>query len=789
MTPEEIRSRKVLKRVTIVLFVILFIILLLYIPYVYLYDRKIFNLDLSLGDKYVLNLLDKNLNYVSSDENIATVDNNGIISINNFGKVKIVVKDKNDKMKYTYNITISDTDQASLDLYPNQLELKTGDTYQLIHKYISKTKPESIVWESSNPSVVTVDQNGIVTGVANGKSTIKLTIDGMEKECVVNVSTVNNPVEPNYVATVEPTPTPEPTPVPEPTPTPTPTPEPKEEPKTDTPQAIITTNKPEEPKEVVVESINSDVKSKNIYVGETYQIVTVINPSNAKTTLTYKSSNTNVATVSNKGVVKGIAKGNAIITVTSDNNKTYEVNITVNEIVVKPTKKTFTASIQGNGANVASNSVSCTTTGTKCKVTLPNITRDGYNIIGYSTNQNATSAEYSAGASIDLYGNVTYYAITSRTVVATFLPSEYVSSTKVSCNIYNTNTSCAINTPSIYRANYVSLGFNTDPNASNGISAASISSDTTFYAITRINQEGILAGCTGWAAGNINFYSGPNTSSYQGVLNSGQVFTIEEQVGQFFKVSVPGKSGYKYVLHNYVMINLSDYIPSAVYNITNATSSIYKTSGLDIPGITGTRLYYSDKVYNVRLRRYEYMTPMIYSTANLILAAENRFKNDGYRLKVYDTYRPHSVSVKIYNALKSLYNSNKTVKDNIDYSTGASGTRYYWGPGHFLATGVSRHNLGIAIDATLVNSSGVEVTMPTAMHELSTKAIKYYSGDVAKIPANYSKEMNDIAKYYDGVMTSVGLNTISGEWWHFQENNAANRTKSCDFHPAEVYSY
>ena len=34
------------------------------------------------------------------------------------------------------------------------------------------------------------------------------------------------------------------------------------------------------------------------------------------------------------------------------------------------------------------------------------------------------------------------------------------------------------------------------------------------------------------------------------------------------------------------------------------------------------------------------MAPMIYSTAKLLLQAENTFKSAGYRIKAYDTYRP-----------------------------------------------------------------------------------------------------------------------------------------------------
>ena len=814
-----------------ILFIVLFISLAIYIPYEYFYNSRIYNLKLNLGDRYILNLVDNDLTYVSSNPDIATVDDSGVIDIINFGEVKVTVKDKNNKMKYRYDITVKDNDVSSLELTPTQLELKTGDTYQLIHRYISKNVPESITWVSSNPSVVSVDENGIVKGLKEGKSVVKVVIDTYEAECVVNVSKVNNKVEPNYVVTTQKpststttnkpstqtntqtttkpntntqtkpsTTTNKPSTQTNTQTTTKPSTNTQTKPSTNTdvltpievkkPQAVITTNKPVENKEPEVESISSDIINKSIFVNENYQIVTVIKPSGAKTSLSYKSSNTNVAMVSDSGLVTGKGKGTATITVTGA-GKSYNVTITVNEIVVIPTKKTINATFAANGASLSKTADSCTTTLSNCAVTLPSFSRDGYNIIGYSTNPNATTAEYKIGESVYISIDTTFYAITGKTVTATFSPSSYVSSTSASCTMYNTSTSCTIKTPNISRPNYASLGFNTNSNASNGSIGANansnINSNVTYYAITRINQDGILAGCTGWAAGSLKYYSSPS-SGVEGTLSSGTAFTIEGIDGRYFKVTIPGKSGYKYVLHDYVMINLSDYIPSIIYNITNSYSAIYKTSGMNIPGITGTKLYSTGQVYNIRLRKNEYMAPMIYSTANLVLAAQNKFKANGYSLKIYDTYRPASVSKKVSNALNSLYNSNKTVKENIDYSYGLSGTRYTWGPQYFIASSGSRHNLGVALDTTLAKG-GVEVQMPTAMHELSTKAIKYYSGSVAKVPGNYAKEMNDSAKYLDSVMTSVGLNTISGEWWHFQENAATSRTSVYDFQVTGIYSY
>lgn len=135
-----------------------------------------------------------------------------------------------------------------------------------------------------------------------------------------------------------------------------------------------------------------------------------------------------------------------------------------------------------------------------------------------------------------------------------------------------------------------------------------------------------------------------------------------------------------------------------------------------------------------------------------------------------------------------LYAQNSLVRNNIDYSYGASSKRYSWGKGWFLAQGLSSHNTGAAIDVTLCdNATKEECNMPTNMHELSTKAIKYYSWDCDHNPSNYSKEMTEDAKRLDRYMTNVGMTTLASEWWHFQEQDGYKRIKNatnlngCDF--------
>ena len=128
------------------------------------------------------------------------------------------------------------------------------------------------------------------------------------------------------------------------------------------------------------------------------------------------------------------------------------------------------------------------------------------------------------------------------------------------------------------------------------------------------------------------------------------------------------------------------------------------------------------------------------------------------------------------------------VRQNINYSYGKSGKCYYWGQSWFLAQSLSSHNTGAAIDVTLCNNTTKkECNMPTNMHELSTKAIKYYRSNCAKVPDNYSKEMTEDAKRLDRYMTNAGMTTLASEWWHFQEQDGyiriANATnwKGCNF--------
>ena len=84
-------------------------------------------------------------------------------------------------------------------------------------------------------------------------------------------------------------------------------------------------------KNIAVKSVKLNASSKEVKVGDTYTLNATITPSDATIKdVTYKSSDTKVATVDSTGKVKGVKEGNATITVTTkDGNKTDTIKIKV----------------------------------------------------------------------------------------------------------------------------------------------------------------------------------------------------------------------------------------------------------------------------------------------------------------------------------------------------------------------------------------------------------------------------------------------------------------------------
>ena len=91
----------------------------------------------------------------------------------------------------------------------------------------------------------------------------------------------------------------------------------------------------------------------------------------------------------------------------------------------------------------------------------------------------------------------------------------------------------------------------------------------------------------------------------------------------------------------YILINLPDIMQKEVqYEITNAKSSIYNIHGNKIPNVSGEKLYTK--------MGEDLKVPLMYYTAMRLYLAEEKALNQNVTLKIYDTYRPYSVTKYLY---------------------------------------------------------------------------------------------------------------------------------------------
>ncbi len=124
-------------------------------------------------------------------------------------------------------------------------------------------------------------------------------------------------------------------------------------------------------------------------------------------------------------------------------------------------------------------------------------------------------------------------------------------------------------------------------------------------------------------------------------------------------------------------------------------------------------------------------------TADKLRKAQLDFLKRGYRLKVWDAYRPLQAQFKLWEICPDP---------------------------NFVADphqGYSKHSRGCAVDVTLLDRFGVEIPMPSAFDDFSPQADRSYD-DVDEIEA-----LN--ARLLEEIMLKHGFRSIRTEWWHFED--------------------
>lgn len=123
------------------------------------------------------------------------------------------------------------------------------------------------------------------------------------------------------------------------------------------------------------------------------------------------------------------------------------------------------------------------------------------------------------------------------------------------------------------------------------------------------------------------------------------------------------------------------------------------------------------------------------STAEALVKANKDFIQLGYRIKLFDCYRPLSVQKKMWKILP--------------------GTHYVANP----AKG-SKHNRGAAVDLTLVDAQGKELNMGTPFDFFGKEAHHTYT--------EHTKEVLENRKLLKETLNKYNFKSIYSEWWHYE---------------------
>ena len=209
---------------------------------------------------------DKGVTYESSDETVVKVDENGNIEAVGEGTAIITVTSEYDEsIKETVTVTVKKPDVPVKDIVVEEdaFELEIGGKDKInVTVTPDDATDKGVTFESSDETVVKVDENGNIEAVGEGTATITVTSEYDESIKETVTVTVKKPQEPDIPDT------------------------------------------PEEPEYVITVP-----EMLSLYTGETKNLGVTITPDDGTVKPVYKIENTDIATVDADGNVKALKVG------------------------------------------------------------------------------------------------------------------------------------------------------------------------------------------------------------------------------------------------------------------------------------------------------------------------------------------------------------------------------------------------------------------------------------------------------------------------------------------------
>jgi D-alanyl-D-alanine dipeptidase len=126
-------------------------------------------------------------------------------------------------------------------------------------------------------------------------------------------------------------------------------------------------------------------------------------------------------------------------------------------------------------------------------------------------------------------------------------------------------------------------------------------------------------------------------------------------------------------------------------------------------------------------------------TVKAIIKANDKFMKKGYRIKLYDCYRPLDIQKKMWAIVSNpIYVANPS-KGSI-------------------------HNRGGAVDISLVDKNGVELDMGTPFD--------FFGIEASHNNKNFSKAILENRLLLKKIMLQNNFQSFDSEWWHYNMKNA-----------------
>lgn len=211
------------------------------------------------------NATDKSLNWSSSNNNVATVDANGVVKAIGYGKASITAASvSNSAAKAVCEVSVFEH-CTGIQMSETSTELYVGDSFLLTANTLPlNTTDSKIEWSVSNETVIKRNADGTVVAVGAGTAEViaKSTDGGHIGKCTVTVKA-----------------------------------------------------------KVAAESVTLNEKTLTMYTGDGFKLLATVLPDETfDKTVNWTSSDNNVASIDANGAVKAIGYGKATITATCASN-------------------------------------------------------------------------------------------------------------------------------------------------------------------------------------------------------------------------------------------------------------------------------------------------------------------------------------------------------------------------------------------------------------------------------------------------------------------------------------